>query len=295
MLNLLNSYQRARLLLLIGWGIAFVVFWFGGRWVRVPEYPEYQASLFLSDSVGMPLVVVAVMFFVCMGIGTAVAGMVRFNAGVLTAALGLMALSARGGSPRQTILWAISTIGMGKIFGRLVLELLALTVIIGAAWWVLRFLYSRGKLRDRETGQEREGEVGGAIGELSSLAVQFLVTALGVMLIAQSEAKQQVMAAIFIASWGGAIVAHMSFGTGARGWYWLPPLLVGLFGYVLAWLFEPAGLAVADFRGVFAGLYRPMPLDYASMGPAGAIVGHWMSRRWQRDKESPVKLAIEAM
>jgi hypothetical protein len=155
-------------------------------------------------------------------------------------------------------------------------------------------LYTAGTLKDRETGKMREGE-GGAMTELSSLALQFLVTALGVMLIAQSEAKQQVMAAIFIGSWGGAIIAHMAFGTGTRGWYWLPPLVVGLFGYVLAYLFEPSGLMVADFRGAFAGLYRPMPLDYASMGPAGAIVGHWMSRRWQRDKESPVAVDLPAV
>jgi hypothetical protein len=29
-------------------------------------------------------------------------------------------------------------------------------------------------------------------------------------------------------------------------------------------------------------LARALPLDYASAGPAGAILGYWMSRRWQR-------------
>jgi hypothetical protein len=267
MLNILNPYQRARLLLLIGAAISFFVFWYGGKWGRVPEYPGYQASLFLSESIGMPLIVVA----------------------------GLVALSARGGGPRETILWGIGVFGKDSIFSRFIVELFALTILIGVGWWVLRMLYSAGTIKDRETGKMREGEMGGAIAELSSLALQFLVTALGVMLIAQSEAKQQVMAAIFIGSWGGAIIAHMAFGTGSRGGYWLPPLVVGLFGYVLAYFFEPTGLVLADFRGAFAGLYRAMPLDYASMGPAGAIVGHWMSRRWQRDKENPAKLLMQAV
>ncbi len=156
--------------------------------------------------------------------------------------------------------------------------------MIGIAWWILRNLYTAGKLRDRETSSMRENETIDVIAESSSLAAQFIITALLVMLFAESESKQQVMAAIFIASFAGSAIAHTSSPTGPRSWYWLPPLVVGLFGFLLAYFFPPTGLSTADFRGSFAGLYRPMPLDYASMGPAGAIIGHWMSRRWQRDR-----------
>jgi hypothetical protein len=30
-------------------------------------------------------------------------------------------------------------------------------------------------------------------------------------------------------------------------------------------------------------------LDYASLGTAGAILGHWMSRRWARELEAEDK------
>jgi hypothetical protein len=32
-------------------------------------------------------------------------------------------------------------------------------------------------------------------------------------------------------------------------------------------------------------LARPLPLDYAGSGVAGSIVGYWVSRRWQHERE----------
>src|SRR5207248_2584399 len=127
--------------------------------------------------------------------------MVRFNAGLLTASLGLAALSFRGGEPRHTILWADSVVGENGMFLRFFGELLVLSLLIGAAWWVLRSLYTRGKLKDRETAGMSQGEGSDVMAEISSLGLQFVITMVGVLLIAQSEAKQQVMAAIFISSW----------------------------------------------------------------------------------------------
>ncbi len=288
-MNLLNSYQRARLLLLTGSILCFAAFWFSAAVFRIPFYPHYQSSLFLHSPFVLPVLIIAVVMAVSVAIGTAIAGMVRFNAGLLTACLGLSALSFRGGHPRQTLLWSLSVLDQSQIFTRFFLELLILSVFLGAAWYVLRNLYTAGKLRDRETPIMNEGDPGQLPGEISSLGVQFVLTALLIMLIAQTDAKQQAMAAIFIGSWGASAFAHTFFPTGPRSWYWLPPLLVGLAGYLLAFAVTPAGLTTADFRGSFAGLYRPMPLDYASMGPAGAIIGHWMSRRWQRERNAMQK------
>ena len=283
-MNLLNSYQRARLLLLIGSVLSFSAFLLSARIFHIPPYPGRQSALLVHAPYVLPFMIIAIVLAISVAIGTAVAGMVRFNAGLLTASLGLAALSFHGGEPRHTVLTALSLIGPGQIFLRFFVELLILSIFVGIAWYILRMLYTTGKLRDRETAMMGEGESATPSAEFSSLAVQFIFTALLVMLIAQSEAKQQVMGAIFIASWGGSAFAHTFIPTGPRSWYWLPPLLVGLLGFLLAWVFLPNGLFTADFRGSFAGLYRPMPLDYASMGPAGAIIGHWMSRRWQRER-----------
>ena len=290
-MNLLNSYQRARILLLSGSILCFIAFWFSASVFHIPLNPGYESALFLQPPFILPILVAAIVLGISLAIGTAIAGMVRFNAGLLTACLGLSALSFRGGEPRHTVLWASSIMGPNHIFVRFFLELLVLSIFLGAAWYFLRNLYTAGKLRDRETPIMGEGDAGHISDELFSLGVQFILTALLIMLIAQVEAKQQAMAAIFIGSWAASAFAHTFFPTGPRSWYWLPPLLVGLVGYLLASAFEPTGLLTADFRGSFAGLYRPMPLDYASMGPAGAVIGHWMSRRWQRDRDTAQKQA----
>jgi hypothetical protein len=285
-MNFLNSYQRARLLLLTGSVVCFIAFWVSASVFHITPYPGHDGSLLIDSPHVLDFLIIAIMLAISVAIGTAIAGMVRFNAGLLTACLGLSALSFRGGQTRPTILFGLTEVGVSQLFLRFFLELLVLSIFLGIAWYLLRSLYTAGKLRDRETPIMGEGDAGHVYADISSLAVQFILTALLVMLIAQSETKQQVMGAIFVGAWGASAFAHSFFPTGPRSWYWLPPLLVGLLGYLLAWAFPPNGLLTADFRGSFAGLYRPLPLDYASMGPAGAIIGHWMSRRWQRERSA---------
>jgi hypothetical protein len=69
---------------------------------------------------------------------------------------------------------------------------------------------------------------------------------------------------------------------------------VGLIGYFLA---HSAG---ADFttgspQGNFAALARVLPLDYASSGVAGALLGYWVGAErpplWKRSSESNSKAA----
>ena len=47
---------------------------------------------------------------------------------------------------------------------------------------------------------------------------------------------------------------------------------------------------VVNCTGLGAGqmspLGRALPLDYASVGPAGAMLGYWISRGWERAKET---------
>ena len=52
-------------------------------------------------------------------------------------------------------------------------------------------------------------------------------------------------------------------------------LEVGTGGY------SPLGIV----GGMVPPLARPLPLDYASMGPAGAMLGYWVSRSWHLERE----------
>jgi len=50
-------------------------------------------------------------------------------------------------------------------------------------------------------------------------------------------------------------------------------------GYVSCY-FRPDGIEVGRTSGYFAALARPLPLDYASVGVAGSLMGYWISSRW---------------
>jgi hypothetical protein len=263
------------------------MFWWAGALLGIPAHPGYQASLLQQPSIPSSFLIVAVVMAGCVLIGTALAGMVRFDAGLFSAAIGLSALSLRGASSRHVIFWALERTGAPAIFARLLLETLILTMLIAACWWALRALNLKGILKDREPGEPPHSgsSVSSVANEVASIAVQAIATALGILLLAPTEAKQQVLAAVFISSFFGPVVAQMLHRTGPRGWHWLPPLLVGMAGFAAAY-FEPAGAATASLSGTFSPLARPLPLDYASAGLAGAIAGYWMARRWQRAREA---------
>jgi hypothetical protein len=111
-----------------------------------------------------------------------------------------------------------------------------------------------------------------------------------VALFAQSEDKKQVLAAVGIGSFCGAFFPYWKPGARPSVWYWPGPLIVGILGYVFAYVTIPRealfigrpGLA----GGFLAALARPLPLDYASIGTAGALIGYWMRRTSVRDRDA---------
>ena len=75
-------------------------------------------------------------------------------------------------------------------------------------------------------------------------------------------------------------------------------VIVGVFGYLFAYLAfcstDPITWKSGTGGGTLAALARPLPLDYASLGTAGALVGYWTSRQWQRAKELETEAAHAA-
>jgi hypothetical protein len=59
--------------------------------------------------------------------------------------------------------------------------------------------------------------------------------------------------------------------------FWLSPLVVALFGCLCATI-NQQGIHV----GMLLALARPLPLDYASMGPMGGMLGFWIARSASR-------------
>jgi hypothetical protein len=218
-----------------------------------------------------------------MAVGTMLAGVIRFNAGLVAAGVGLASLSVRGGDIRQVLFGSINLLGAPEVFKRLGLETALLGMLIGSGWYVLRWLHLRGLIVDREGDPTTSNAHVPPGNESVSVAVQTLITALCMLVLMATEAKFQAIASVAIASLVGAILAQYLFPTASNGWYWLPPIVVGVVGYGLAY-FDPAGAGTGELTGRFAALARPVPLDYAGSGVAAAIIGHWLARAWQRDK-----------
>jgi hypothetical protein len=65
-----------------------------------------------------------------------------------------------------------------------------------------------------------------------------------------------------------------------------------LFGYLFAWISPPAGVEFGrpgygtGGGGFLVALARPLPLDYASVGTAGALLGYWMRRKSLHERDT---------
>lgn len=275
--GILSPYQKARVLLVLAACICFVFFWWVGSVVGIPNDRGFQVSLLSQENPAIALI--ATLFALCAAtaVGTIIAGSIRFDAGLFSACLGLCALSARGGPMRCVLQYASEA----HVYLRLIGEVIILYILLGIAWLVQYIFFLIGWLKvdsERDGLIDREHTVGE---KLISFATMIVVFALLVLFFAQTDRKPQVLGGVGVAAFIAAVVAHYSFPVRPSFWLWVAPLIVAVIGYVWAYK-DPTGWTVG-----IAGnhLANALPLDYASSGTAGAILGYWMSRRWHRDKQ----------
>jgi hypothetical protein len=200
----------------------------------------------------------------------------HYEGGLFCACVGLTLLSIRMGPTRFAL---FSSTSGAKVYLLMALELLLLLIAIAIGWVVLR-LFARLGLIPRELPIDHSELDHPLDQKVLALTAQVVVSIILVLLLARSDDKAQVLAAVFFASYLAALAAHHFVPTQPSIWYWMGPLIVGVLGYVLQY-FSPTDWVIGDARGFFASLARPMPLDYASLGTAGALLGYWHSRSWQ--------------
>lgn len=279
---MLSSYYRTRLLLATASVVCFGLFWWLGAAFGIPSHRVVGASLLWQApaTVVGDLLLTAVGLIVAVVLGTALAGTLRFDAGLFAACLGLLALSVRGG----TLGDVLRTQGAGPgLYLLLALELLLLDGFIGLAWSVLWLLHGRGWLQAdvfRDGVADLNEPLAQKITATITHALIFFIT---MTLLARTDAKAQVGLSVALAGLLGSIGAHTLFPVQPSIWYWISPLIVGVVGYVAGYI-SPDGWIIGQANGALAPLARPLPLDYASLGVAGAIAGYWIARDWQQAK-----------
>jgi hypothetical protein len=262
----------ARIALAIAVGINCLIFAAASQYFELPILPGFDGSIICQPSPVSAFAVVAVTLAVATLVGTVLAGAVRFEAGLFAAAFGLMAFSLRCGTMQSVLLEAGGNEG---VFVRLAVELLILGLCLGGMWTVLWRL-ARAVHGRFSTPREKDS---GLLNSLTATIAQTIATGVFMFLLCQSEAKYQALASVGVASWLGSMIAYKCAPARPSIWYWIGPLLVGLIGYVLAATGQDTNLDIGSPAGTFAALARPLPVDYASLGTAGAILGYWMMRK----------------
>jgi hypothetical protein len=261
----------------IGLGSAIVACWLmmllATSWFAIPALPGFDGSLLRQPSPVLAILMIAIFLPICTLLGTFLAGAIRFEAGLFAATMGLMTVSLRGGT-MQSVLQEAG--GQASVYYTLIGELIILAILLGAMWAMLWFIGKKTVIAREEPLELDHDESSGPFACIAQVVSMSLI----MMFLCQSEAKYQSLASVGIASCVGTMIAFMSFPTRPGIWYWTGPLAVGLIGYIIAATGNDPTMAIGHpSHGIFSALARPLPLDYASAGPAGSILGYWMMRK----------------
>lgn len=273
--------RREKTLLIAGAIIACSAIWLLSVVLDVPTYPGFSASLLQQPSGFAAVTMMAVAFVASTLIGSILARSVRYDAGLWCAAIALVALSARGGPVRFVLMSAHSS----RVYLQLALEIVVLGLFFELGGVVIRGLANFGMIRP-------EPEYDGLDPARQPLHRKFLATLTGVvvagliiLILCQSDRKLQVTLVVWFASLVGAATAYYLVPAGPVRWFISIPLACGLIGYLATYFNDPSGWVIGEPRGFFQALARPLPLDYAGAGGAGAITGYWLGQWWQLKRE----------
>jgi hypothetical protein len=262
----------ARVALTVAAAVSCLIFAAACRIFSLPALPGFDGSLFLQVSPAAAFVIIAVLILVTTLIGTVLAGAIHFEAGLFAAAFGLMIVSLRCGTIQSVL---FETGGKSSVYFRLFIELILLGLIIAVAWLMLWQLARTVHGADSSMQPSNVTLLDG----LTATAAQIVITAVIVLVLCQAATKNQCLASVGIASMIGSILAHKYAPARPSFWFWVGPLIVGSVGYALAATGQVSNLATGTPAGMFAPLARPLPVDYASIGVAGAIFGYWIARK----------------
>ncbi len=264
----------------------YVAFAWAGKIFGIDAAHGFDGSLLVHEHGVANLLVTGVVLLALVALATILAGSVRPDAGLFAAAAGMMALSFRS-PPVYAVLHRAG--GEPSVFLLLAVELLILYAFLGVAWYALLTLQRQGRLhtdtvRDGLADADLQANAG-----WTALAMHAVIMAAVVITVAQSEDKKQVLAAVGIAAFAGAFFPYWQHSIRPSPWYWAGPLVVGLAGYGFNYFSPPSGIVIGRLGyggGFLSALARPLPLEYASIGTAGAIAGYWMRRKSLSEREA---------
>jgi hypothetical protein len=261
----------------------FVVFWYAGQILGIPAELGHGGSLLGQPTIGATLLGLFAAIFLLAGCTLFAHAFLRNRWGMASLAAvtaGFSAWSMRGGPIHDVLLYAPST----AVFFRLAVELMLLGGMVGGVW-VLLWNESAG------ADSVNSARIFGA------LLKQAGIMAVLVFLLAQTDQKKQCVVSVFLAALVSSSIVQANWPErGAGKWFWIAPIAVGVLGYILA-VFQAGdwNSGMRELNGLWAPLACPLPLDYASVGMFGSLLGYWMNIPEESGKESENTLPVATL
>ena len=260
----------------------------------VPVLPGDNGSLLAGVSAGRAIVVAVGVIVVGLVLGAAVAGPLGVEASVFCGGLGLAVLAVRCGPMRGVLAYAA---GRG-VFLKMAVEAVVLGGVTVGGWWLLDRAARAMRASAGPAGPTFAvpGEVTDAtVGQkLSATGITVLVMVAVQLLLVQTAGAKQCLAGVAIASFLATITGYGYLPMGEGAWYWAAPVVVAVVGYLAAFVTNDLS-PTAELHGFLAGLGRPTPLQYVSLGMPAGVLAHWVRRRWAMEDEPPVLADPEAV
>ena len=267
--SIFGPRRLTQLLVAVGIGLGVLIFWLIAKAVAFPAEPHFEGSLLQAPASIGALVIGILALAVCTVLGDFIAGRRWYLAGLFIATCALAMWAIRGGTVQYVLLRA-STTGSGRnVMLVLLIEHLILMAAVAGLWM---WLWSKKPPRPKTDDDEEDESRSTAAALLAQVGATLLIL---LIMLAETSVKKQVMLSVFIAGMCGTALSEGFFATPDSGrWYWIAPLIAGVIGYVMGYI-QPAGMEIGYLSGFFSAWSRPLPLDYASLGCAGAILGYW--------------------
>jgi hypothetical protein len=254
-----------------------VMYWLA-RTFSIPSEPGFSGSLLQQSGGIVSLLVLLVGVALIMFVSAAIGSSLRSDSPVFCTALALGAISWRSGTMQETLFAANGP----SIFYALAIETILLFAVLYGSWQLL--LMVRGTSGATAVTSQDQEEEDTLDEKLLALFTQAAATMAIMILLCRSDVKTQSLASVFVSSAAGAAIAVQLVKVRDSSWLWIGPLAVAALGYCFA-AFHAEGWQAGLLHGPLAALARPLPLDYVSMGPAGAIFGYWLSGAGDLEEE----------
>lgn len=256
--------------MLIGIAVSLGIFWLMCNWLGLPAHVKFNTLLLTEPAPARAIVGVGGALCLSTMLASIFVGRLRHDAGLLCAAFGLAMVAWHGGRMQHVYLDHSEK----SIFLTMAIETVVLYAIVSVAWMILRIGKSRGLLSDRlKLTTVKEESLSQ---KLWATLMQAVVMGVMLKLLMQSDDKLQALLSIGAAAYIGSLIAHQMIPTQPSTWFWAAPGLLAVVTYLFSYLFpDTTHLSIGYPTGPLSQLLRAAPIDYASAGTIGSLLGYW--------------------